>query len=494
LLQLIQYRRGSIPSALVTCLAVLWVPLVIGRYLDVTVPAIFGRPINLYWDARHLSAVFAMLARPASWWIVILTVAAAVLVPLLLFWPSRWALRRVATALGRGSESRALTVGAGVVVLLFAVRPFTVDVPYVPQFGAPVLRAYADQATLLAKEITRAGTMTVAPSPPLGADLSRVQGADVFIVFIESYGAVAYDSPQFASVLANTRSRFDDDIRASGRKVVSAFVDSPTFGGSSWLAHISLLSGIEVRDEDTNIMLLAEARETMVTSFARKGFRTIAMMPGLQQIWPEGAFYGFDEIYRGDRLEYKGPDFGWWSVPDQFSLARLDQAEVSRQSRPPLFVFFPTISTHAPFSPIAPYQADWARVLTATPYDEADLDRSYAEEPDWMNLAPSYLNALSYDFASIGGYLRLRADRDFVMVVIGDHQPAAAVAGEGAPWDVPVHIVSSRQDILTSLEARGFRPGLMPARPAVAPMHTLTTILLEAFSSCPLAPAPPAPC
>jgi len=36
---------------------------------------------------------------------------------------------------------------------------------------------------------------------------------------------------------------------ANEKDVVSAFVESPTFGGNSWLAHISLLSGLEIRDE-----------------------------------------------------------------------------------------------------------------------------------------------------------------------------------------------------------------------------------------------------
>ena len=37
-----------------------WVALVLGRYLDVMAPALYGREVNLYWDSRHLPAVFAM--------------------------------------------------------------------------------------------------------------------------------------------------------------------------------------------------------------------------------------------------------------------------------------------------------------------------------------------------------------------------------------------------------------------------------------------------
>ena len=31
-------------------LAAAWMALVLGRYVDVMSPALYGRPINLYWD------------------------------------------------------------------------------------------------------------------------------------------------------------------------------------------------------------------------------------------------------------------------------------------------------------------------------------------------------------------------------------------------------------------------------------------------------------
>jgi len=157
--------------------------------------------------------------------------------------------------------------------------------------------------------------------------------------------------------------------------------------------------------------------------------------------------------------------------------------DVNRAPRPPLFVFFPAISTHIPFTPTPPYQPDWARMLTAEPYDQADVNRAYLRQPDWMDLGPSYADALSYMYQSLTGYLRLRADRDFVMILIGDHQPAAAVSGEGAPWHVPVHIIANRRLVLDRLIEHGFRARLTPARPALGPMHLLTSTLLDAFGN-----------
>ncbi|MEZ5583438.1 MAG: hypothetical protein R3F37_12460 [Candidatus Competibacteraceae bacterium] len=57
-------------------LTLLLLILVLGRYADVTSPALYGRPINLYWDIRHLPNVVAMLATVASPWFVLAIITA----------------------------------------------------------------------------------------------------------------------------------------------------------------------------------------------------------------------------------------------------------------------------------------------------------------------------------------------------------------------------------------------------------------------------------
>jgi hypothetical protein len=206
-------------------------------------------------------------------------------------------------------------------------------------------------------------------------------------------------------------------------------------------------------------------------------------MPGLWYPWPEGAFYGFAEVYNGERLGYRGAPFGWWSLPDQFTLAKLDAIEVNKTPRAPLFVFYPTVSTHTPFAPTPPYQPDWPRMLTDMPFDSAQLERAYGAVPDWTNLAPSYVTSVAYAYEMLAGYVSRHAERDLVMIVVGDHQPPALVSGEGAPWDVPVHVVASRPGVLERLVRQGFREGVIPERPNLGKMHTLTPMLLDAFGS-----------
>jgi hypothetical protein len=71
------------------------------------------------------------------------------------------------------------------------------------------------------------------------------------------------------------------------------------------------------------------------------------------------------------------------------------------------------------------------------------------------------------------------------MVVVGDHQPPAAVSGPDAPWHVPVHVIASKPGVLQHLSAQGFRPGLTPPPTPIGGMHALTPALLQAFDALP---------
>jgi Sulfatase len=476
-------RSNRGPSrAIVRVFAVVWVLLTFGRYADVTAPALYGREINLYWDLRYMPDVAAMIVKVSPWWLVLLAVAIAMTVVVLLYRLFAWALTRVAAATQNPIENRILAGVVGIVAVLFMVMQVpsvAARTAGVPVFAEPVTMTYVRQAEFLAGAVT--GSARLPTSLPMNSDLSLVRGADVYLVFIEAYGAVAYERPDIAPGLVEPREQLAAAIHDTNRRVVSAFVESPTFGGSSWLAHISLMSGIEVNNPQTNAQLMTEKRDTIVTDFNNHGFTTVALMPGLRQRWPEGTFYGFNEIDDAAKLNYGGPEFGWFALPDQFTLAKFDAIIGNRPGRQPLFVFYPTISTHFPFSPTPPYQPDWTRMFDAHPYDGPSIVRAYAKQPDWTHFAPGYVDAVSYTYETLAGYLRLHADRDFVMVVLGDHQPAAAVSGEGAPWDVPVHVIASRPAILERLTARGFREGLTPVRPRLSTMSRLLSMLLDAF-------------
>jgi hypothetical protein len=479
-----------------------WVVLVAGHYLDVTAPGLYGREFNLYWDSQHLGNVAAMLGRAAPWWLIVTIAGSGVLAVGVVYALARLAIGQIAAGVAHAGSRLVLGAVAGAVSVLW-IAQFWGGFPALASFADPVTPAYLRQARFVLA-IFGPGSVAprLGPSPALDGTLDGLGRADVFIVFVESYGAVVYETPEIAEVVGDSLAKFETAVEETNRRVVSAYVESPTFGASSWLAHLSLMSGVEVRDQYAYSSLMASKRDTMVTTFARRGYRTVALMPGMRQAWPEGAFYGFDTIYGRDLLEYQGPQFGWWSIPDQYALAKLEALEGHRLSRAPLFVVFPTSTSHAPFGPVAPYQPDWSRVLTADPYDPAEVERAMAARPDLTNLTPSYAKAIAYEFVSLAGYLHEQRDNR-IMIVIGDHQPPAAVSGLDAPWRVPVHVIGPRaaapangatnpgvrlgggpgREVLQRLLEHGFRDGLSPGLPSIGAMHTLVPMLLDAFDA-----------
>ena len=289
-----------------------WTCLVIGRYIDVTGPGLYGRDFNLYWDSRYLGDVVAMLGHDIPWWLAITGLAAGGLVVGIVFVAGRLAVRQVALAMDRPGLRLGLGVTAAIATGAYGLTATPSPAPAHRVFAAPVTSAYVRQARFVTAML---GASAVGPqlaaSPDFQASLGGLGGRDVIVLFAESYGAVAWDTPGVADQLAASQRALAEAVHDTDRQVVSAYVESPTFGGSSWLAHLTLLSGVEVRDQYAYTALMTTHRDTLVRFFGRHGYRTVALMPGMRQAWPEGAFYGFDTIYGRDALAYHGPQFGW---------------------------------------------------------------------------------------------------------------------------------------------------------------------------------------
>jgi hypothetical protein len=120
-------------------------------------------------------------------------------------------------------------------------------------------------------------------------------------------------------------------------------------------------------------------------------------------------------------------------------------------------------------------------MLTKNPYDARDLEKALALDPALLDLGPSYVRALSYAYDSIAGYLKRHLGRDSVYILVGDHQPPAAVSGVGAAWHVPVHVLTTRSQVIAPLLDAGFNRGMRPERAPLGPMNKLLPILLRAF-------------
>lgn len=175
-----------------------------------------------------------MLARAAPRGLIVLVTTVAALALVAAYLLARFALGRVAAAMADRGPRLVLAALAGIVILLFGVQQLPGRVSTGVTFADPVTPAYVRQARYaLAMAAPGAGPPPPGSSPTLDSNLRALHGADVLLIFVESYGAVTYEMPAIAAGLAASRADLTAAVRDTGRHVVSAYVESPTFGGSS---------------------------------------------------------------------------------------------------------------------------------------------------------------------------------------------------------------------------------------------------------------------
>ena len=385
------------------------------------------------------------------------------------------AARRIATVLVQRPAPARMVVGVLVPVCVVSLGLGAGVVP-----GAPVTAANATGQVLErgrrlvagpGEQRAFAAACATDPLRDVASDqlLSGLRGKDVVVAFVESYGRSTLTAPDYAGPMAATLDRATRQLTAAGFGARSAYLTSPTSGGGSWLAHATFLSGLWVDSERRHQTLMASDRQTVVGAFRRAGWRTVAVMPGNTEDWPESRFYGFDQVYDTRNLGYRGPDLGWASIPDQYSLSVFERAEHGREERPPLFTEIPLVSSHAPW-PIIPEVVDWDRVGDGAVY--GSMTTGEPRDAIWAKGTPAvrtaYRRSVEYSVSSVVSWLETYGGRDTVVVLLGDHQGAPLLTEPNAGRDVPVTLIAGDPTVLDRVSDWGWTPGMAPA--AAAPV------------------------
>jgi hypothetical protein len=294
--------------------------------------------------------------------------------------------------------------------------------------------------------------------------LTALRGKDVIIAFVESYGRDAVEDPEFASQVGTVLDAGDRRLRAAGFTSRSAFLTSPTAGGSSWLAHATLLSGLWIDNQQRYDDLAASHRLTLTRAFQRANWRTVGVMPGNDFTWPDSGSLGYDQIYDAMNMGYQGPRFSWASMPDQYALSRFEGTERSARAHHPVMAEITLVSSHAPWEPI-PRLVSWGDVGDGSVFDtmaapgdppEAILTRN----PTRVRAA--YRASIEYSLSTLISYVETYGDDDLVLVLLGDHQPSPIVTGRGASRDVPISIVARDRSVFKRIASWGWQEGLKP--------------------------------
>jgi hypothetical protein len=325
-------------------------------------------------------------------------------------------------------------------------------------------------------------------STPGNRLLTGLKGKDVLLVFVESYGRVAVQGSTFAPRVDAVLDRGTAQLRSAGFSARSAFLTSPTFGGLSWLAHSTLQSGLRVDGQRRYDQLVQNNRLTLTRAFKRAGWRAVADVPANHRVWPQGSsFYHYDKIYDRRNLGYRGPGFGLPPMPDQYVLAALQRRELAQRHRPPLFAEVDLISSHAPWTRI-PKLIPWDAVGDGSIFDHVAAEESTraALFGDARRARAAYGHSIEYSLSTLISFVRRYGDDKTVLVVLGDHQPATVVSGQGAGHDVPISVIAHDPKVLDQIGGWGWQDGLRPSPQApVWPMAAFRDRFLTAFGSSP---------
>ncbi|MFE9141608.1 sulfatase [Streptomyces tubercidicus] len=314
--------------------------------------------------------------------------------------------------------------------------------------------------------------------------LTGLRGKDVLFTFIESYGRSAIDDPAMASQVDAVLKDGTERLRKAGFASRSGWLTSPTAGGGSWLAHSTFMSGLWIKNQQRYRTVTSSDRMPLTDAFKRSGaWRTSGIMPGVTRSWPEGKFYGLDHVYDTHHLGYKGPQFSWSRVPDQYSLSAFERLEHGKPHHKPLMSEIILVSSHNPWAPI-PKTIGWDQLGDGSVYHGIKKAGKDPKEvwKDPAHVRTEYRRAIQYSLHSLISYMEKYGNKNTVLVFLGDHQPVPTVTGEHASRDVPVALVAHDPAVLDRISGWGWQKGLKPGpKTPVWRMDTFRDRFLTAY-------------
>ncbi|MEU1838162.1 sulfatase [Micromonospora chersina] len=464
--------------------------LTVVKLLDTGFRVARDRPFDVLLDWRLFDDGFGYLsdsagragAIAAAVGVVLLVAGLPVLLAL--------AVRRLTRLLARHRTGTVRVVAALAVVwlgcALFGVR-LSAGVPVADRSTTGLVAAHVGQVRAgLRDRAAFAGELTADAYRDVPGDrlLTGLQGKDVLVAFVESYGRDAVEDPALAPGVTAVLDDGYRRLRAAGYDARSGYLTSPTFGGGSWLAHATLLSGLWIDNDQRHRDLLAGDRLTLNGAFHRAGWQTVGVLPAATQPWPEGRFFGYDRYYDAEKLAYQGPKFSYAPMPDQYTLATFQRRERDRPHAP-LMAEIPLVSSHSPWSAI-PKPVPWDAVGDGSIFHTASTSTGGSRDVvqrDTAQVRDDYRHSIEYTLGTLVSYVLTYGGDDLVLVFLGDHQPNATVTGAGAGRDVPITIVAKDPAVLDRVAGWGWQDGLRPGPGSpVWRMDTFRDRFLAAFS------------
>lgn len=467
--------------------------LTILKILDIGFSAVLARPFDPVLDWALLDDGLGFLGASTGPAGEVAAVAAAIGLTIGILVLVTLAATRLARVTGRHPRPAARAVVVLTPVWLACTLLGAQLVPGVPVASAAAAVAAQQRALRVPTSLLDQGAFTAAltadPFRDVPADqlLTALRGKDVVLAFVESYGRSALEQPELSGPVTAALDAGNAQLASAGFAARSGFLTSSVAGGSSWLAHATMLSGLRIANQARHDALMASDRLTLVSAFAKANWRTVAVMPGTTGEWPEARFYGHQRVYDFPSLGYRGPDLGWASVPDQYTMSAFEHMEHAQTDRPPMLAEIALASSHMPW-PLIPPVIGWDQVGDGSIFQTfatgEPRDAVWAKGTDAVHSA--YSRSIAYSLGTLTSWAQSAGNDNLVLIVLGDHQAAPVITGPDAGYDVPISIITRDRGVLDRIAGWGWEDGLRPSPQApVWPMEDFRDRFLTTFGPGP---------
>ncbi len=462
------------------------------RYVVVSAPGVMGRTLDVRGDLPHVFGVIGMFweALPRfSILLIVFGLVVSIAIFIGLNYVGFLAIERAIDCVVQRGSKRVLLIATVAGLLLIPVSVVTVHSDVFARSFTTILRdqftdgpPFSDSRPKLTDSHGDRSLAKITPEMMANTRVDGLQGASVFLIFLESYGVTLIEDARHFTSIAPRFKRFENRLTTAGFSMASSQITAPTFAGGSWRSHATVLSGVRVADQRDYETLVGSGRRTLVHLLNDEGYRTVAAEPAIRGPWPDGDFYGFEYIYDAAALDYQGPDIGWWKIPDQYTLYQIYKREILRSSRP-VFAKIALIMTHIPYFPIPPYVANWSLFETGTAYREHLPSIAADDYRDLYELSSRYVDAFLYELDILEDFILRFVPAGSLVIIMGDHQPPKLATHDNDSWAVPVHLISSNPDLVAPFARHGFQSGVLPSQTSEFHMEHFLAAFLDVFGT-----------
>ncbi|MEL6989016.1 MAG: hypothetical protein AAGK97_14485, partial [Bacteroidota bacterium] len=151
---------------------------------------------------------------------------------------------------------------------------------------------------------------------------------DVYLIFVEAYGAVATLTPECKSKYDQLINGLEQKYSDKGWNVVSNYSKAPIIGGKSWLSFSSVMAGVKMAEHSSYSAIIENEKDFphMAEYFNQQGYYTYRMNSFKSNPKTEikipyqtlDEFWKFDDWIKFKDIPYSGYEYDiFGGIPDQ---------------------------------------------------------------------------------------------------------------------------------------------------------------------------------